>query len=93
MGHNFMCLLQLTATQQQQFDDACAAVTTQSPATTDDDTTNDACLAALGRLANAPANCTPTSENDVDTVCSGECRGLYEDVAANCASDVSFVIV
>ena len=52
MGHNFMYLLQLTATVQQQFDDACATATTQAtqgpttqrPATTDDtDTVSEAC--------------------------------------------------
>ena len=84
-----MCLLQLTATRQQQFDDICPT------ATTDDDTptASGACTAALGRLSSAPASCTPTSENDVGIVCSEECRGLYEDVIANCPSDVSFVIV
>ena len=91
-----MSLLQLAAASRQTFDAACASFTqgpattqaTQGPTTTDD-TPNDACLAALGRL---PASCTPTSENDVDTICSGECRGFYDDVAANCPSDVSFLI-
>ena len=104
-----MSLLQLAAASRQTFDAACASftgttqatqapATTQSPGTTQatqgpattDDTPDDACLAALGRI---PASCSPTSENDVDTVCSGECRGFYDDVAANCSSDVSFAIV
>ena len=91
-----MYLLQLVTTERQVFDNACGTVTTQGPATTqatqgpattDDD---DACLAAI---VNVPASCIPTSENDVDTLCSGECRGFHDDVVANCASDVSFVIV
>ena len=71
----------------------CGGATTQGPATTDDDipTQSEACTAASGRLANnAPASCQ-TSENDVDIVCSGECRGFHEDIAANCA-DVSFLL-
>ena len=66
----------------------CGGATTQGPATTDDDTTNDACLAVI---ANVPASCIPTSQNDVDTLCSGECRGFYEDIAANCEFNVSFL--
>ena len=92
-----MCLLQEAASLRQAVDAACASFTqgpattqaTQAPATTDD-TPNGACLAALGRI---PASCAPTSENDVDAVCSGECRGFYDDVAANCPTDVSFAIV
>ena len=85
-----MYLLQLVTTQRQVFDNACGAVTTQAPATTDDDTINDACLAAI---ANVTASCIPTSQNDVDTLCSGECRGFYEDIDANCEFNVSFFIV
>ena len=100
-----MYLLQLAAAQRQAFDNACGAATTQGPATTqatqgpttqgpattDDDTTDD--LACLAALANVPASCAPSSENNVDTICSGECRSFYDDIAANCQVDVSFVIV
>ena len=88
MHHNYicMCCLQLATAQQQAFDSACGSIP-PGPATTDDDTSSADCVAAVGRLANAPARCTSTS--DTDAVCSGECRGFYDDVLANCPNDVS----
>ena len=71
--------------------------TTQGPTTqgpTTDDTASDACIDALARLGNGPASCTQfspgddLSDEDRAAVCSGECRGLYADLAASC-SDVS----
>ena len=92
-----MYLLQIVTAERQVFDNACGTVTTQGPATTqatqgptttDGSGDDDACFTAL---ANVPANCMLTSENDVDTLCSRECRGFHVDVAANCANAVSFV--
>ena len=98
-----MYLLQVVTIQRQAFDNACGAVTTQAtqgpttqrgPATTDDDipTESEACTAAIGRLRNnAPAICTSNSDNAPDGVCS-ECRGFYEDIAAICEFNVSFLL-
>ena len=101
MGHNFMYLLQLAATQQQQFDDACAAATTQAtqgpttqrPATTNDtDTVSEACTAVLSTLATNLASCTPTPQNPT-IICEGVCRGYFDDIFANCPAAVSLLTV
>ena len=77
---------------QQAFDTVCgtSTPTTQSSATTDSPTSQDQCTNALTVLSSNAASCTPTTQNPT-IICTGECRGYYDDVFDNCAAsaDVS----
>ena len=48
----------------------------------------DACTNALATLANNAASCAPTPENPT-IICSGVCRGYYEDIFNKCSPEVS----
>ena len=77
---------------QQAFDAACgtSTPTTQSSATTDSPTSQDQCINALTALSRNAASCATTPQNPT-IICTGECRGYYDDVFANCPADVSWL--
>ena len=52
----------------------------------------DACTTASLTLANNIASCTPTLENPT-IICSGACRGYYDDIFASCPAAVSLIYI
>ena len=50
----------------------------------------DACTNAVTTLADNAQSCTATAENP-RAICTGECRGYYDDIINNCAPAVSLV--
>ena len=49
-----------------------------------------ACTDAVATLANNIASCTATAENP-RVICTGKCRGYYDNIINNCSPDVSLV--
>ena len=80
----------MTNVQRQAFETVCAAF--EGPTTNGDNdaSPNNECVNALTRLESAPARCNPDSdmdsltEQEINAVCSSDCRPFYDDVVANC---------
>ena len=51
----------------------------------------------MTRLESAPARCDPDDDTPAEeartAVCSSECRGFYDDINANCPSEVHMYIM
>ena len=52
----------------------------------------DACTNALLTLSNNIASCTATPQNPT-IICSGVCRGYFEDIFDSCPTAVSLIYV
>lgn len=62
--------------------------TTEGNFTEDDDLDNQSasCADAINRLANNAVSCS--SNNNPRVICTGWCRGYYDDIIDNCSPEV-----